>query len=106
MQSRYHIGRGTHSSSRQNAAGASALALLPPANAPEIELLGVVLANAYIKNVPGRKTHQKDAELQAREFYRAHSATTMNQNKKPAAVYWRGVWSRGLRPYWCLKARG
>src|SRR5258708_20783675 len=40
------------------------------------------------------------------EFCMAHGDTTINEN----GICWqyavRGVWSRGLRPYWRLRARG
>src|ERR1035438_7510311 len=40
------------------------------------------------------------------EFYMAPSATTINENGKHWQYAVRGVWSRGLRPYWHLRARG
>jgi len=40
------------------------------------------------------------------EFYMAPSATTINENGSVSSMLCRGVWSRGLRPYWRLRARG
>jgi hypothetical protein len=40
------------------------------------------------------------------EFFMARSTTTINENGTVGDMLCRGVWSRGLRLYWCLRARG